>query len=71
MLEDIDSGKKKSVEMFYHTPSTKGGTIISVKKKIVNAQRTYRFRLELDVVNGLHFHSGVGKAAKEHRIIIP
>lgn len=57
--------------MFYHTPKTKGGTILSVKKKLVKPQRTYRFRLELDIENGLHFHSGIGKAAKTHHRILP
>ncbi|MDD6573293.1 MAG: hypothetical protein PUF12_12990 [Thermoflexaceae bacterium] len=66
----ISLGKKKTVEMFYHTPETKGGTILSVKKKLVKSQRTYRFRLDLDIENGLHFHSGVGKAAKKHRRIL-
>lgn len=57
--------------MFYHTPKTKGETILSVKKKFVKPQRTYRFRLELDIENGLHFHSGIGKAAKTHHRILP
>lgn len=57
--------------MFYHTPKTEGGTIISVKKKLVSVSKTYRFRVDLDIVNGLHFHSGVGKASKAHHVIIP
>lgn len=67
----ISLGKKKAVEMFHHAPKTKGGTILSVKKKLVKSQRTYRFRLDLDIENGFHFHSGVGKAAKNHHIILP
>lgn len=66
----ISLGKKKTVEMFYHTPKTKGGTILSVKKKLVKSQRTYRFRLDLDIKNGLHFHSGVREAAEKHHRIL-
>ena len=67
----ISLGEKKSIELFYHTPNTKGGTIISIKKKMLRIGKTYRFRIDLDIENGLHFHSGFGKAAKQHRKIIP
>ena len=67
----ISFGKEKSIQLFYHTPNTKGGTIISIKKKMAGVGRTYRFRVELDIENGFHFHAGFGRTAKRHRIIIP
>lgn len=56
--------KEYGVEAMYSTPSTEGGTIISIKK-------LDRFRIDLDRVHGLHFHIGKTKSQREiHRVII-
>lgn len=50
----------------YNTPNTPGGTIYA--QKFSNGTK---FRVDLDVINGLHYHFGKGKASKAHHIIIP
>lgn len=48
----------------YNTPNTPGGTLISIKPII-------KFRLDLDIYNGLHYHFGTGASGKVHNIIVP
>lgn len=56
--------KELGIEALYNTPTTEGGTIISIKK-------LDRFRIDLDRLHGLHYHIGKTKSQREaHRIII-
>ena len=57
----IANGK---IQGMYNTPNTSGGTLISIKP--IN-----KFRLDLDIYNGLHYHIGKGAAGKVHNIIVP